>query len=133
MPWLSSAHMSPALTASTLCPLLGLGATNYRCTELLSGPSLPLATVQRCVYIELRHCIGRVEQWNTAHIVLILVKMSDLSYLFLHLVDRMMLQYDANLEDRGTEGVLVTCPHVLCWRGANSVHVTFRPCRYLDI
>ena len=59
--------------------------------------------------------------------------MSDLSSLFLHLVDKMMLQYDAKIEDRGTEGVLVTCPHVLCWRGANSVHVTFRPCRYLDI
>ena len=57
-------HMSPALTASTLCPLPGLGATNYRCTELLSGPSLPLATVQRCVYIELRHRQGGTVEYG---------------------------------------------------------------------
>ena len=100
MPWLSSGHMSPALTASTLCPLQELGATNYRYTELLSGPSLPLVTVQRCVYIELRHCIGREEQWNTAHTG---VHMTQFRYqIFLRyfyvLVDRMMPQYDSKIE-----------------------------------
>ena len=102
MPWLSSGHMSPALTASTLCPLLGLGATNYRCTELLSGPSLPLVTVQRCVYIELRHCIGREEQWNTAHTGGHMTQLdirSSCDALFLRsAVDRMMPQYDAKIE-----------------------------------